>query len=221
MKEKEVKKWDAYDVDGIGVGGYTDTPLLESYAHGRVLELGCGRGRLLGSLEKVPAGDRYGIDLSERAIEAAETHYPGIHFSVGDVCNVAFPDASFDFIYSIEVIEHIAEPERMLAEIHRLLKPGGYGFIQTPNYPAKRVYDVLYWLQGKKKTWRDDYTHVSKFPAKTLANLIARYFSIVQASVRNIMLENRISLLKKMRETRSGGSFVIGQKTIVVFWKEE
>ncbi|MCG3197503.1 MAG: putative S-adenosylmethionine-dependent methyltransferase [bacterium] len=53
--------------------------------------------------------------------------------SVADICNLPFPDCSFDVVVSSEVIEHVPEPKRAVSELARVLKPGGLLALTTPN----------------------------------------------------------------------------------------
>lgn len=209
---ENITYWDAYDTAGIGVGGYTDRDLLDAHALGKILDVGCGRGRMLSQLN----GDKYGLDPSERAITTAKEEYTDINWVVGDATNLPFPDNFFDFVYSIEVIEHVRDSDKMIEEIWRVLRPGGYAFIQTPNYPIKRVYDILFWFFRRKRTWRDDYTHVSKFSASRLKKMISKLFSIEVIETRNILLENRFSFIKSLRKRNIQLSRWIGQKTIIL-----
>lgn len=85
----------------------------------RVLEVGSGRGYLQDMVE-----DYTGLDI---ASEVA-SHYHK-RFVVGSATNMPFPDSSFDAIWTVWVMEHIAEPERALVEMRRVLKPGGILFL--------------------------------------------------------------------------------------------
>jgi SAM-dependent methyltransferase len=95
----------------------------------RVLEVGSGRGYLQDMVH-----DYTGLDI---ASEVA-SHYHK-RFVVGSATNMPFPDNSFDAIWSVWVMEHIAEPERALVEMRRVLKPGGILFLYV-------AWDCQSWL---------------------------------------------------------------------------
>lgn len=104
----------------------------------RVLDLGCGRGEVLLACAQAGA-EVAGIDYAEAAIEiAAETlaEVAGAEVLQGDITKLPWPDASFDAVLSGDVIEHLVpeDAERMLAEAHRVLRPGGRLVLHTaPN----------------------------------------------------------------------------------------
>jgi SAM-dependent methyltransferase len=82
----------------------------------------------------------YGIDISRPIVIQAYTAFdrgPGarhcLRAAVGDVRELPFRDASFDAIYSMGTIEHFDETERAVAEIARVLAPGGRAIIGVPN----------------------------------------------------------------------------------------
>src|SRR5258706_3446553 len=97
-----------------------------------VLEIGCGLGTDGAQFAK--AGAHYtGVDLTEAAIELARKRFeigglPG-EFRVADAENLDFADESFDRIYSHGVLHHTPDTARAVAEIHRLLKPGGRAMV--------------------------------------------------------------------------------------------
>lgn len=92
---------------------------------GRVLDLGCGVGHsyhLLGPRETV------GVDLAAEALEGQQRET-----IVADMRALPLPDGSFDAVVSIQSIEHVPDPERVLAETRRVLAPGGTAILVTPN----------------------------------------------------------------------------------------
>ncbi|MCS6800716.1 MAG: class I SAM-dependent methyltransferase [Chloroflexota bacterium] len=98
---------------------------------GTVLDLGCGAGEGAQSLAE---GRRViAVDEDGATLRAARRRYPGPDFIRMDAEQLAFADGSFDGVISVEVIEHVAHPERYLAEIRRVLKPGGVVVLTTPN----------------------------------------------------------------------------------------
>lgn len=95
----------------------------------QVLELGAGAGlnnhyALKGKVRRI-----VGVDVDPRVREN-----PLLDEGVeGDVCRLPFADCSFDVAFCIYVLEHIAEPSRFVAEVRRVLKPGGLFLALTPN----------------------------------------------------------------------------------------
>ena len=96
-----------------------------------LLDCGCATGSItLGLAEAVKPGEVVGVDLSEVEIERAQARaaaagITNICFVVGDIYQLDFVDNHFDAIFSHNVLEHVGEPERALAEMARVLKPGG------------------------------------------------------------------------------------------------
>jgi SAM-dependent methyltransferase len=87
----------------------------------RYLDLGCGQGFLLGA---VSAPEKFGIDISRRAVEQARLH-ANAKLCQGIVEELPFPDASFDVVTGIGVMEHFLDTPAAMAEISRVLRKGG------------------------------------------------------------------------------------------------
>ena len=93
----------------------------------RVLDLGCGNGRLYELFRKKNI-DYYGIDISERLIEIAKKRYPQAKFWAADALNLPFFDNFFDKVISIAVFHHVPSKQsrlKFLKEVKRVLKPDG------------------------------------------------------------------------------------------------
>ncbi|MBN1871474.1 MAG: class I SAM-dependent methyltransferase [Candidatus Omnitrophica bacterium] len=108
----------------------------------RIADIGCNQGYLIFLLnEKINSKGNiffHGIDISPMHIAIAKSIKKAIGstnvvFDVGDAENVNLQTHSFDIIFSSELIEHLENPEKFLAEIKRILKPGGTAIITTPN----------------------------------------------------------------------------------------
>lgn len=100
----------------------------------RVLDAGSGTG--FGTVMLAAAGAEHvvGIDNDQAAVEQANADRPdNVEFAVCDVAAMPFDDASFDIVTCMEVIEHVENPERVLEELHRVLKPNGLLLLSTPN----------------------------------------------------------------------------------------
>lgn len=88
-----------------------------------VLEVGCGPGELSERLARELGADVVAIDLSERMVELARAR--GVEASVADVQSLPFADASFDCVVAAWMLYHVADVDLGLAEIARVLRPGG------------------------------------------------------------------------------------------------
>ena len=96
-----------------------------------VLEAGCGVGAQTVPLIRGSPGARFTcVDLSVASITAAEVRVraaslPLPTFGQADIRAMPFADASFDHVFVCFVLEHLPSPELVLAELHRVLRPGG------------------------------------------------------------------------------------------------
>ena len=116
---------------------------------GRLLEVGCGLGDLLGSLE---AGERVGIDISPRMIELARERHPELDLRVADVERDRLPDGPFDAIILSDAIGHFDDIQRALECMRPLAAPGGRLVVTYYSYlwePALKLAERL----GLKTPW--------------------------------------------------------------------
>ena len=112
-------------------------PILMDYlelADGdRVLDCGCGMGFFLlvmGTLRDVRST---GLDSDPDRLRWAEREHVRAELVAGDAQALPFADASFDKVLATEVLEHVDDDRRALAELHRVLRPGGLLAISVPH----------------------------------------------------------------------------------------
>ncbi|MFO0574806.1 MAG: methyltransferase domain-containing protein [Polyangia bacterium] len=117
--------------------------LLEVRPGDRVLEVGCGAGNILEQIG--PGAELHGVDLSPFLLEkAARRLGPRAVLQQGFAEKLPYADASFDRVYCSEVLEHVLDPGAVLAELRRVVKPGGRVVVSFPNeHLIDRVKDGL------------------------------------------------------------------------------
>jgi ubiquinone/menaquinone biosynthesis C-methylase UbiE len=96
----------------------------------RLLEIGCGVGAVLAVLgQEFPGVRLYGVDIEPKQLEAARRHLSrsGVAAALaeGDALSLPFDDASFDHVWMMWLLEHIADPVAALREARRVLVAGG------------------------------------------------------------------------------------------------
>lgn|GEM_PF-6117699 len=95
-----------------------------------LLDVGSNAGELLNKCVATFGVKGYGIDISEQTINFAKRHNPyENHYIVGDAEKMSYQDNFFDYIISTDVLEHVPNPQKVLSEIRRVLKPKGKFFI--------------------------------------------------------------------------------------------
>ncbi len=102
---------------------------------GRVLEVGCGAGRFLRGVARARPGLQLcGVDLSQAALARAAAASPGLELRAVASPGAALPaaDAEFDAVLGLDVLEHVPDPGRILAELRRVLAQDGVLHLHVP-----------------------------------------------------------------------------------------
>ncbi len=122
--------------DGIAVEPRVKSTIeAHCRAGARILDAGCGEGSATRYLaNRYPGVNFYGMDVSPIGVSMASGGAPkNASFSVGVLTKTGFEDDFFDLIFSQSVIEHVEDWKGMLAEMRRVLKPGGTLLIRVEN----------------------------------------------------------------------------------------
>lgn len=95
----------------------------------RLLDAGCGVGEEARELSRLvgPDGEVTAVDLSAAFIAEAEERDEGsgVRYAVGDIAKLDFPNDGFDGVRSERVLQHVADPDAVIAELARVVRPGG------------------------------------------------------------------------------------------------
>lgn len=99
---------------------------ISSENYKNVLDFGCGTGNYLEVISKLPHVQCYGVDASSEMLSVAQRKEMPVKLCVGNHKKMSFPDNYFDFIYVLDVLQHIPQNELHLlfSELYRVLKPG-------------------------------------------------------------------------------------------------
>ncbi|HET9912043.1 MAG TPA: bifunctional 2-polyprenyl-6-hydroxyphenol methylase/3-demethylubiquinol 3-O-methyltransferase UbiG [Anaerolineales bacterium] len=116
----------------------------------RLLDIGCGGGVLTEEFALMGC-QVAGIDISPRSIAVAQTHAAqsalSIDYRIGEATNLPFEDASFEAVSCCDMLEHVSDWERVIAESARVLKSGGLFFFDTINRTPKSKAVMIQGLQ--------------------------------------------------------------------------
>lgn len=128
----------------------------DSLASCNILEIGCGPGYLSSFLESwFPTANITAFEYDVRLIEEAKTRTQNVSFVQGNAESLELEENTFDVVISLHLIEHLYNPELMIGEVSKVLKPGGLFILATPNPEGLGAK----WMGDKWQGLRDD--HVS------------------------------------------------------------
>lgn len=127
---------------------------FDGYRGKQVLEVGCGAAVDLARFARGGAMVT-GVDLAASAIELARANFQqqGLQgdFQVADGEALPFPEGTFDLVYAHGVVQYTANPQRLVDECRRVLRPGGEAVFQ--------VYNRISWLNGLSKLMKVGLEH--------------------------------------------------------------
>jgi SAM-dependent methyltransferase len=156
-----------------GVQG--DTALEHLHRYAVAMGLACGKAVL-----DIASGEGYGssllarvarrvigVDIDPQSVRHATRHHArdNLEFRIGDATDIPVESSSIDLVVSFETLEHLVEQDRMLAEVRRVLMPGGVLIISTPD---RRTYAEL-------PEYRNPY-HLRELDQGEFSQLIDRHF---------------------------------------------
>jgi ArsR family transcriptional regulator len=125
--------------------------LLDAPPGTRVLELGCGTGQIAEELVAGPAAlDYLGVDLAPRMVEAAGRRLARfgdrVEMRTGEIEQLALPSGSLGGAFAIDVLHHVPDPIATLAELRRIVAPGGrVVFLESnPKFPVTTIYALAH-----------------------------------------------------------------------------
>lgn len=134
----------------------------------KVLDAGCGEGHLLEKLHfKKPSNTYYGVDVTDIALRKASARCPFAILAPYDIIALPFEDDFFDVVIATETLEHVFEYEKAIAELKRVLKPGGVLMVTFPN---EILWTTARFLLGRRPLRVPD--HVNSFTPRIMSHAI-------------------------------------------------
>ena len=136
---------------------------------GKFLDVGCATGFFINGIKKHSAWEVHGTDFGESAVRFAREM---LHLDVqqGNLVDIHFPDASFDYVHVNNVLEHVLDPVTLLTECRRIIKPDGVFFLSVPNGFNDSL-DLIDFYRMEHLPARSKNGHIFFFRDRTLLKL--------------------------------------------------
>ena len=163
----------------FGIDSLWRRRVVHRLPQGNVLDLACGTGELALAIARKEGVRVTGLDLSEGMLEVARRRTEGQSITLihGDAQQLPLPDGSFDATTIAFGIRNVPDVSAALAEMHRVLRPGGRTFILEFSLPANRFIRALHcfylrhvlprvggWISGDREAYRYLNTTIEAFP---------------------------------------------------------
>lgn len=145
----------------------------ENGVKGRLLDVGCGDGRLIYHMRELGWGVA-GNDFAEGYVASARNH--GLDVRLGTLQDASFDLNSFDLVNMGDVVEHLVDPSALLCEISKHLKPGGLLVVRTPDAGAGFSRLTLWLSKLLRIQWvaSEAPMHINDFTEMSLCETISK-----------------------------------------------
>jgi 2-polyprenyl-3-methyl-5-hydroxy-6-metoxy-1,4-benzoquinol methylase len=137
----------------------------------RAIDVGCGSGWFAGALAD-EGFSVVGVEVAEEPVRRARARFPDLEFLVVREGELPFADGSFDGAWMGEVLEHVQDGLGLLAEVARVLRPGGRVAVSTPDHGWR----TRLWLGLSARAFEAHFQpradHLRFFTRRTLEGLL-------------------------------------------------
>lgn len=140
---------------------------------GKALDIGCGPGYFLTAAQKM-GFDVHGLDPSDYIVSEAQKTW-GDRVRLGLIESAGYPPENFDLVVAFDTFEHIYDPKKFLAAVHRVLKPGGVLAITTPDPTS-----LLSKVSGKNWVSFKLPEHVFYWSPETIRKILSEKFEVLE-----------------------------------------
>ena len=156
-------------------------PLIEKQNVSKIVDLGCGEGGIICAIEKQDKSKKItGVDISPRRIDFLKNKFLKYNFLCKDVCSTRLKKHSFDLVISTQVIEHVEDDKKLVDEIDRILKYGGYLYISS----VVKKFWAIYKYRNRHGKLVLDPTHEKEYSSKEeFINLFKNKFSLLKLRI--------------------------------------
>lgn len=132
-----------------------------------ILDIGCADGVFSKVICDKSHADKFiGMDVIKSSVDWANKHWSKekkMKFMFGDAHELKFKTGTFDAVFAMEVLEHVVDPKKVLSEVKRILKKGGYGVFLVPsdNLLFRTIWFIWLHFYPRGWVWRD--THIQTY----------------------------------------------------------
>lgn len=164
----------------------------------RLLDIGCGAGTLLTVAKRV-GWDAQGVEVSVPTVEYLRKQ--GLNVFAGELAQASFPTGHFDVVTAGELLEHVPDPSSLVAEVARILRPGGVFWATTPHAhgASGRLLKLRWSIVSPPE-------HLHLFSIRGLTGLLARHgFQRVRVTSEGLTAAELLEAFRA-REVASGGT---------------
>jgi SAM-dependent methyltransferase len=168
-----------------------------------ILEIGCSSGFMLKAMKQaLPGAVIVGADVVREPLYKLARELPTVPLLRLDLLQCPLPSSSFDAVVMLNVLEHIQDDDAALAQVYRLLKPGGIAIIEVPAGP--RLYDA--YDKALKHFRRYDIGELT-------AKLLKVGFSVERQSHLGFFLYPAFAIVKRRNQRQTNGE--VGRNALV------
>lgn len=169
---------------------------------GKVLDIGSADGVFTKViLDKTKANEVIGMDVLRKSVNWANKHWKKtgkMKFFQGDTHNLIFKNNTFDAVFVLEVLEHVTNPQKVLKEVKRVMKKGGYGIFLVPS--DNLLFRIVWflWLHFYPRGWVWRETHIQTYRNNYLPIICKRSGFIIEENKKfNLGMLKLIKVRKK------------------------